>query len=112
MPTILPSVVWKVEALECKPKEGAFENVVTVVHWRATVSQGDVSETNYGAINIRSDIGGSFVEYDNLNESTVIAWVKQTLTTAKVNEIEAALQSQLQQKLTPVVVRPPLPWAS
>ena len=53
----------------------------------------------YGSIGFEKP--ETLVAYADLTEEVVIGWVKDQLTAEKVTEVEAALQTQLDEQKTP-----------
>jgi hypothetical protein len=66
----------------------------------------------YGSIGLEQPDPDDIIPYANLTSGIVIGWVKERLGGAdKVEEIEAALQSQLDEKHAPTKAVG-LPWAN
>ena len=80
------------------------DGLVTTAHWRVDAVDGDYSAGSYGTVGFER--GDTFIAYDSLTETQVIAWVKDKLDVA---EIEAGLQAQIDAKKTPVTATG-VPW--
>ena len=96
------NITWTINNLERQTSDG----LVTVVHWGASVVDGDYS---VGIVNTQAlERGDSFVNYDTLTEETVLGWVW-----SKVDKeaVEAALTAQINAQKAPVVASG-LPWAT
>ena len=52
---------------------------------------------------------GTFTPYDQLTEAQVLEWVFQNI---QKDTIEAQLQVEIDNQVSPPVVYPPLPWVS
>jgi hypothetical protein len=62
----------------------------------------------YGSLGLER--GDTLVPFADLTEATVVGWVKEKLTAEKVTEIEAALQTQLDEQRQPTKAGG-LPWS-
>lgn len=82
---------WKVNSLTTST-EGSLSNVVSHVEWECTFITESVCRRSYGKIKLQTshlnDEGQSFIEFENLSEDTVIDWVKSTLGSLSVTEME------------------------
>lgn len=75
---------------------------VIVAHYRVFASEGDETVSAYGSQQLVPDPESpDFVPFENLNEDTVVAWVREALTDVKVAQIEGQLAQVLDQKLNP-----------
>jgi hypothetical protein len=101
-------ITWSISQLECKPISGERENVVCTIHWRAAYAEGDYTASSYGTVSVQE--GDDFTPFEELTEETVIEWVKASLGAA-VGQYEAAMQTEVAEKINPPIVRPQLPWA-
>ena len=80
---------------------------VTVAHWRVTEVDGDYSAASYGTVGFTPDASDpSFVAYDNLTESDVLAWVWAEVDQAAT---EAALTADIEAQKNPVTADG-MPW--
>ena len=93
------AVVWSVTNLEY-----TNDSDKGVVHaaWSATDTDGDYSGTVEGMESYTPDPSDSgFVAYDDLDEATVVAWVKSTLGSDEVSAVEAKATAKLTEAKTP-----------
>ncbi len=93
------AVVWSVTNLEY-----TNDSDKGVVHaaWSATDTDGDYSGTVSGMESYTPDPSDSgFVAYDDLDEATVVAWVKSTLGSDEVSAVEAKATAKLTEAKTP-----------
>ena len=93
------AVVWSVTNLEY-----TNDSDKGVVHaaWSATDTDGDYSGTVAGMESYTPDPSDSgFVAYDDLDEATVVAWVKSTLGSDEVSAVEAKATAKLTEAKTP-----------
>jgi len=97
---------WGVANLEREAADG----FVFVCHYTISANDGTYSSSAYGSVGFeRPD---NLIPYADLTLDEVIGWVKQALGGAdKVAEIEAALQSQLDEQRAPSKANG-VPWAS
>lgn len=102
---------WTVTDLLVKPQVDGLTDVVYIVNWLATDTDGVNEVRKGGKTEVPLPAGGTFVPYDQLTEAQVIDWVKSTLGPEQVAKIEADLTSQLAYSANPPVVSLPLPWA-
>lgn len=75
---------------------------VTVVHYTVTAKDDAYSSGAYGSLGLDPAEPESMVPYADLDEFTVASWVANKLGDEKVQEIQAALQQQLDLQRTPV----------
>jgi hypothetical protein len=97
---------WRIANMEHYTADG----VVFTVHYTISANDGTYSSSAYGSIGLEKPDPSAMVPYANLTEELVVGWVKQNFGDEKVEEIEAALQQQLDQQHAPTTA-PGLPWA-
>ena len=93
------AVVWSITNLEY-----TNDSDKGVVHaaWSATDTDGDHSGTVSGMESYTPDPSDSgFVAYDDLDEATVVTWVKSTLGSDEVAAVEAKATAKLKEAKTP-----------
>lgn len=105
--------IWLVEWLNCIPTDGSLTDVVVTAGWRCNGVQTEGDETYdatiYSTCSFPMPEEGQFTPYADLTQEQVLEWcwangVDQTAT-------EAAIQAQIDAKINPPIVQPPLPWA-
>jgi hypothetical protein len=95
---------WGINTLERETDDG----FVFTAHYTVNAEDGTYSAGAYGSIGFQRP--DNLIPYNQLDEPTVIGWVKEALGgDEKVAEIEAALQQQLDQQRQPVTGQG-LPW--
>ena len=103
---------WKVANME---RETASGKVFTVHYTVNALSEqvdpnsesgGFYSAGAYGSLGFDGDVT---VEFEDLDEETVVGWVKEQFGAEKVTEIEAALQAQIDEKAAPTKAAG-VPW--
>ena len=109
----MTTFTWKVANLERNLADGRVGTVhYTVNALSDTVdpnseSGGFYSAGAYGSVGLDGDVTTPF---ENLTEEVVVGWVKEALGgEEKVAEIQAALQNQIDLKITPVSATG-VPW--
>ena len=100
------TTVWNVAQLERHTADG----IVTTVHYTVDANDGTYSAGAYGSIGLEQPDPDEIIPYAALTAEIVIDWVKERLGgDEKVEEIEAALQAQLDEKHAPSKATG-LPW--
>jgi len=98
---------WNVANLERNLADG----MVTTVHYTITAHDGTYSSSAYGSLGLDPADPENMVPYADLDEFTVASWVAAKFGDEKVQEIQAALQNQLDLQHTPVTGAG-VPWAN
>ena len=99
---------WKVAALDYAVSQDGLSNVVTTVHW--TCSKEDENGNSgyaYGSHSLPEPDPSNFVEWDDLDEFTVLSWMTSDMV-AKADEgenpamaIEASVDAQIAEQAAP-----------
>ena len=93
------ATVWTISELE----RTALDGGVTTAHWRATLTSGDHTASNYGTVGFTPDASAEgFVAFASLDEATVITWVKAQLD---ADAIETGLQAQIDALENPTTLK-------
>jgi hypothetical protein len=88
---------WNVAQMERHTSDG----IVIVVHYTVAANDGTYSSSAYGSIGLEQP-EGDVIPYADLTPEVVIGWVQDKLGgTEKVDEIEAALQAQIDEQRSP-----------
>ena len=85
------------------------DGFVFTVHYTVNAEDGTYSAGAYGSLGLERP--ENLIPFDQLNEETVVGWVKEKFGDEKVAEIEAALQSQLSEKHAPTK-QAGVPWSN
>ena len=103
---------WKIANLDRTVADGKVNNV----HYTVNAMSDQVDPNSefglcftagaYGSLGFDGDVT---VPFADLTEEVVVGWVKEQFGAEKVAEIEAALQAQIDVKITPVSAAG-LPW--
>jgi hypothetical protein len=87
---------WAIANLERETADG----FVFAAHYTIAANDGTYSSSAYGSIGFQRP--DDLIPYNQLEESTVIGWVKEALGgDEKIAEIEAALQAQIDEQRAP-----------
>lgn len=97
---------WNISQLERETADGFVFNV----HYTVNASDDTYSSGAYGSIGLeRPD---TLIPYSDLTEEIVLGWVKEKLGgDEKVQEIESALQAQLDEQRSPTKASG-IPWSN
>jgi hypothetical protein len=106
-------IVWNIDAMQCRVKEGDLTDIVIICHWRCSGTQTDGEKTYSASVYSTCSLPapeGTFVPYDQLTLDQVLGWI----WAAGVNKdaTEAAVEQQIQLQINPPVVTLPNPWQS
>jgi len=88
---------WVISALECKVKDGELDNVIYVVHWRLSASNGlkddeEIKVDTYGGLHLESPTDVDFVPYEKITKEQVIGWLESKLD---VDALKEGLNKQI-----------------
>ena len=97
------TTVWNIAQLERHTADG----IVYTAHYTVDANDGTYSAGAYGSIGLEQPDPDSVIPYADLTPEIVIGWVQDKLN---VEEIEAALQAQLDEQHAPTKAAG-LPWA-
>ena len=101
--TALPTTTttWGIAQMERHTADG----IVITVHYTVDANDGTYSAGAYGSVGLEAP-EGNVIAFADLTPEIVIGWVQDKLN---VEEIEAALQAQLDQQRKPTTAQG-LPW--
>ena len=96
---------WGVAQMERHTADG----IVFTVHYTVNANDGTYASSAYGSIGLEQPVG-NVIPFASLTPEIVIGWVQDKLGgTEKVDEIQAALQKQLDEQRNPTAAQG-LPW--
>lgn len=101
---------WTVQSIMVKPQESGQTNVVTIVGWLASDTDG-VNEARSGGQTEIPTSSETFVSYAELTEQQVLGWVWAVMGDQAKTALEVDLNMQLLYMQNPPAVQLPLPWA-
>ena len=97
---------WGIQNLERETADG----FIYTAHYTVSASDGVYTSGAYGSVGF--DRPDSLIAFDSLTEDLVVSWVKEKLGgQEKIDEIEAALQNQLNEKAAPTKAAG-VPWSA
>jgi hypothetical protein len=94
---------WHIAQLERETSDG----FVYLAHYTVDSKDDTYASSAYGSIGFERP--ENLIPYANLLEDEVICWVKDALGADKVDEVEAALQNQIDQQRNPTQAAG-VPW--
>ena len=104
---------WTIDSLYSAPFLNGQVNVVILVNWVVTGSDGTHTSVVHGSQPLEYVTGSTFTKYSNLTQNTIVGWL-QTAMGEKVTEIQNQLDLQLANLANPsnssLLVKNPLPW--
>jgi len=104
---------WSFPSLSAYPSAEGETDVVFTVHWVLKGTDGNGhSGLVYGSIPVTYTAGGPFTPYASLTEAQVTSWTTEGLGADRVAELQANIDNQIQQQVSPTVVDLPPPWAA
>ena len=98
---------WQINALDCIPKEGQMTDVVSIVHWSRFAEKENIQVSVYGTMSCASPSETDFTAYPDLTFEQICEWLEAGLN---VSELDANLDSQIENIINPAIVNLPLPW--
>ena len=105
---------WVVDSMDTAPSKDGLTDVVQTVHWRANaedvVGEDTYTATVYGSIGVGDPTPDNFVDYADLTEADVLAWVWDSSKDFKTDQ-EANLANQIEDQKNPKIETLPNPWA-
>jgi microcystin-dependent protein len=105
MTTTTTAITWNIAQLERHTADG----IVFTAHYTVDANDGTYSAGAYGSIGLEAP-EDNIIPFASLTPEIIIGWVQGKLGEEKVEEIEAALQAQLDQQRTPTTAAG-VPWA-
>lgn len=100
---------WTFPALDVAPSEDGNANVVKVVHWRYSATDGLHSAETYSTATMPG-AGNPFTDFALLTPEIVTGWVVAALGNDAVAEMQINLASQIDNQRNPPIVAVPPPW--
>ena len=101
---------WTVVQMQAYPEDEGEPDVVFVVHWVLSGTDGTYTGSTYGSVGITLTEGATFTPYADLTLDQVLGWVWANGVDKDAQE--AAVAAQIEAQINPTVVTPPLPWSA
>ena len=103
---------WNIVAMDCRPNVNGMLDYVVTSHWTLTATDGTYTGSVYGTASFEVDPDKpNYIPYADLTLDQVVAWTKDALGEKQVAAYEFNVLSQLEAKINPSIVTPPLPWS-
>tara|TARA_R110002072_G_scaffold191742_1_gene348514 strand:- start:112 stop:438 length:327 start_codon:yes stop_codon:yes gene_type:complete len=102
---------WEITSLKTKT-EGSNADAVVQTYWKKIGTDSVSSETGEfsGATPLSSASVASFTTFADLTEANVLAWIQAVVVDGYEEHVNAQIQKQIDEKITPVT-EPDLPWS-
>jgi len=105
----MTTFTWTVTQLDCYPQADNKTDVVFTVHWQLTGTDGTYNGSVYSTCSVPAPTG-TFTPYADLTQEQVLGWI--WANGVDQASAEAAVQTQIDNQITPPVTSPALPWIS
>jgi hypothetical protein len=104
---------WSFPTLTAYPTYESQTDVVYTVHWVLNGTDGNGHNGSvYGTVGLTYEAGSPFTPYAQLTEAQVQGWTTAALGAEQVAALEANIDQQIQQQITPTSVNLPPPWSA
>jgi len=104
---------WSFPTLTAYPQAEGQTDVVYTVHWVLTGTDGNGHTGSvYGTVGLTYVAGSPYTPYADLTEAQVQGWTTTALGAEQVAALEANIDAQIQQQITPTSVNLPPPWSA
>lgn len=108
------SINWTITALDTYPTHSDTQDPVNTqndvihnAHWSCTASTGSHSNSVYGTTVISTEDLGTFVDFDSLDNDTVVGWVTasmEAMAEGTSTEYETSASASLAEQINPTSV--------
>jgi hypothetical protein len=102
---------WVINRMDCVPKENEMTDVVSIVHWIRSadtfLGAEPLQVSIYGAMYCGQPSETDFTAYPDLTYEQICEWLEADLN---VIELDANLDSQIENIINPPIITLPLPW--
>jgi hypothetical protein len=102
---------WNCRTVDVYPTEGEYTDVVYNVHWIVTGTSDQVdpegnayTSTSIGTQILDTSTITDFIPFADLTNAEVVQWTKDTMGTEQVDEIEAGIESSINEEINPTSV--------
>ena len=103
---------WSFPTLTAYPQSEGQTDVVYTVHWVLNGTDGTYTGSVYGTVGLTYVAGSAYTPYADLTEAQVQGWTTTALGAEQVAALEANIDAQIQQQITPTSVNLPPPWSA
>ena len=91
---------WEFPQFIVNPSFDGLTNVVTAINWVCTGTNGLVTSSSSGTVQLGTPNPAEFVPYADITQEMAFQWVSQSIS---VTGVEAAIAAQINQISTPQV---------
>ena len=91
---------WSFPQFIVNPSSDGLTNVVTAINWVCTGTNGLVTSSSSGTVQLATPNPAEFVPYADITQEMAFQWVSQSIS---VTGVEAAIAAQINQISTPQV---------
>jgi hypothetical protein len=91
---------WSFPQFIVNPTSGGLSNVVTAINWVCTGTDGLVTSSSSGTVQLGSPNPAEFVPYDQITQEMAFNWVSQSIS---VSGVESAIAAQIKQISAPQI---------
>jgi hypothetical protein len=102
---------WNCKTVDVHPQESEESNVVYNVHWivkgisEQLDSEGNpYTATSIGTQTVPLDADSTFIPFEDLTNEIVTGWVKESMGEESVSELEAGIDSQINDLINPTSI--------
>lgn len=109
----MATITWSIQSIECLKEVDTYTDVVYTVWWQLSATDGNYIASMHGSQTVTFDptvSGYQFIPYDQLDEQTVLNWMKSAMGQATVDQNEATALLELDQQMQSPKEFKPLPW--
>lgn len=103
----MTTYTWVIQSMLAYPEEAGETDVVFQVNWQCNANDGGYQANSLGSVPVTYTAGSPFTPYADLTQNQVWGWINPSIDRP---EIEANLQTMINDQKNPPVVAPPLPW--
>ena len=91
---------WEFPQFIVNPSVDGLTNVVTAINWVCTGTNGLVTSSSSGTVQLGTPNPAEFIPYADITQEMAFQWVSQSIS---VTGVEAAIAAQINQISTPQV---------
>lgn len=85
------NIIWKAQNIETIRQVNEFKDVVDKINWIAYI-ENNKEKNMQGSVNLNFDTQTTtFIPFNSLTDQTVVTWIKDSLNSNKVADIENKL---------------------
>ena len=105
---------WNFPSLDCTigPDAEGHRDIVEIVHWRYTASQGEFSASMVGTVGLDYDPTAPFIVFEDLTKTQVQGWVEGSIGEGELASMTATLTTQVSELQSPTQENLSPPWRS